>query len=59
METNELPEEIIEFIEWLGENYVKLHGGWVHKFAPQIKPTLYSTERLYEIYKENYSINSN
>ena len=59
MKTNELSKEIIEFIEWLGENYVKLYGGWIPKYGSQIQPTTYGTALLYEVYKRNYEINSN
>lgn len=43
----ELP---IEFIEWLGESYIKMHGGWHPRFADQRKPQLRTTQELYEAY---------
>ena len=53
MDQKELPNNIVQFIDWIGENYVKLHGGWVHKYTSQIKPKMFTTEELYKFYKEN------
>lgn len=40
----------IEFVEWLGEHYIKMHGGWIPKYSNQIKPNLKTTMEIYEAY---------
>lgn len=40
----------LAFVEYVSENYVKLHGGFVKRYESQIKPTLYTTLELYSLY---------
>lgn len=46
----------VEFLEWCGLNYIRLHGCWVHRFASQLENENWkSTEQLYQIYKQQLS----
>lgn len=41
----------VEFVEWLGEHYMKMHGGWIPKYSNQIKPNLKTTLEIYDAYR--------
>jgi len=42
------------FAEWCGDNYVKLHGVWVHRFNSQIDSNNYkTTEQLLTLYNQS------
>ena len=40
----------IDFVEWLGDHYIKMHGGWMPKYSNQIKTNVKTTMQLYEAY---------
>jgi len=40
-----------EFAEYCGEGYIKCGGGWMSKYASQIKSSIYTTADLFESYK--------
>jgi len=46
-------EDMIEFGEWLGLNYVRLHKVWVHRYASQIDKDMWiETDKLLTIWKD-------
>ncbi|MFT7614316.1 MAG: hypothetical protein ACI9J3_003298 [Parvicellaceae bacterium] len=48
-------EIAFQFAEWLGENYVKLHGTWVHRFSSQLDQRNWKpTKDLFEKFKAKY-----
>lgn len=49
-------EETFKFTEWVEENYIKFHGGWLHRYSPQFplsEGSLKTTEELFEEWKTN------
>ena len=45
--------DTFKFAEFTGLHYVKLHGGWIHKFADQRKEeNIRTTEQLYDMFLE-------
>ena len=46
-----------EFIEWIGTNYVKCHGGWFHRYSDQRNiNNVKTTDELREIYRGHKQI---
>ena len=44
--------EAVEFAEWCGNKYVKLHSAWVSRYVSETDSKLYhTTKQLYEIFK--------
>lgn len=39
-----------EFADWCGEGYIKCGGGWMLKYASQIKADIYTTSDLYNAF---------
>lgn len=48
--------EAFDFAEWCNLHYVRLHGGWKHKFSMGFNNDLLSTEQLFKIYKKAVSL---
>ena len=50
-------EEVLHFMEWVGDNYTKLHGVWVRKYQSESNRNFYKTSqevyRDYWIYMQN------
>jgi hypothetical protein len=44
-------EQGLLFAEWLADRYVKVHGGWMARFASEIKSPIYTTRELWELYQ--------
>jgi len=46
--------QTLQFAEWIGTNYVRLHGCWVHRYADQTnKDNWKDTGELFEYWMEN------
>lgn len=46
-------EEWLEFVEWVGTQYVRLHGCWCAMYSDKrAKENWKSTEELYRIYSK-------
>ena len=45
-------EFMFEFTKWCGVNFVRLHGGWIHRYSQQIKENLRTTKELLEQFKK-------
>ena len=46
-------EEMFEFIEWVGENFIRINRGWIcNDTAIKRKMIRYTTEELYETFKK-------
>jgi hypothetical protein len=44
-------KQAFEFAEWIGYNYIRLHGcWWVHRYEPQRVDKYRSTEQLYKFW---------
>jgi len=51
MTNNIKKRDMLEFTEWVGTYYIKMHGGWMQNYADQRdKNNLMSTEYLYNVY---------
>ena len=51
-------ELAFEFAEWLGYNYIRLHGVWVHKFVSQMdKENWKTTDELFKSFEDLKSKN--
>lgn len=47
-------EEVLSFMEWVGDNYVKLHGVWVKKYHNESDRNFYTTSE--EAYKNYFRV---
>jgi hypothetical protein len=43
-------KQAFEFAEWLGYNYIRQQGCWVHRYDPQRAENYRSTEQLYKFW---------
>ena len=47
------PDDYLSFVEYCGENYIKMHGGWMHRYADQRnKANLFTTKQLYALWRQ-------
>lgn len=49
--------DVYKFAEWCGEGYIKCGGGWMPKYCSQIKPSIFTTDQLYDMYFNIQNIN--
>lgn len=50
----EITSHVMEFIEWIGINYIKVSGGWILHYSDQRDRTLIkTTEKLHQYWLTN------
>lgn len=49
-----LEAKLTPFYEWLCMNYIRVHGGWYHKYSPQTSEYLKTTDALKKHWLETY-----
>jgi hypothetical protein len=50
-------EQVLDFMEWVGDNYTKLHGVWVKKYQNQSDSNFYKTSE--EVYQDYFNFMQN
>lgn len=50
-------EQVLDFMEWVGDNYTKLHGVWVNKYQNESDRNFYKTSE--EVYRDYFKFLQN